>query len=312
MEVSLMYKRILATLDGSKLAEAVLPYAKELAGRLDLDIVFLHVCSPEAQPFATMHQAYVEHVAELVKQQAEAIQKKTGAPPRGRTIEVSGEVIQGYAADDILRYADEKGVDFILMASHGHSGIRRWAMGSVADKVLRASKVPVFLVRAGQPDQPTYDQWPRRTLVVPLDGSKLSEAVLPHVETLARQRGTEPTEVVLVRVCEPPVLLADYPAMMPISWDEHVAQEMARSKQTCDLYLADVEQRLKDTGLDVRSEGMVGNATDEIIGYADKHPFSIVVMATHGYSGITEWAYGNVASRVIHGASRPVFVVRPH
>ena len=65
------------------------------------------------------------------------------------------------------------------MATHGRSGIRRWIMGSVADKVLRASKVPVWLVRAGIPEEIVYVKWPKITVLVPLDGSELAESLLP-------------------------------------------------------------------------------------------------------------------------------------
>jgi nucleotide-binding universal stress UspA family protein len=307
-----MYKRMLAPLDGSELAEVVFPYAKELAGRLDLDIVFLHVCSPHESESLPVHQAYVERAAEIVRLQSREVQAKTGVQPGDKAVETRGEVAVGHPAEEIVRYADENDIDLILMATHGHSGIRRWVMGSVADKVLRVSRVPIWLVRAGIPEQVLYDEWPRRTIIVPLDGSELGESVLPHVEALAKQRGVELLDVVLLRVCEPPAISSDYPADMPLSWEEHVKQVTDHVKQVAEQYLAGVEKRLTDAGLTVRSKVLMGKPADEIIDYADKNPFNLVVMATHGLSGLSRWEYGNVANKVLHGVSSPIFLVRPH
>ena len=201
-----MYKRMLVPLDGSELAEVVFNYAKEFAGRLDLEVVLLYVSTPAEEEFLPMHRAYIEHAADIVRRQSQEVQEKTDIQPGSKAVEARGELVVGHPAEEILRYADENTIDLILMATHGRSGIRRWAMGSVADKVLRASKVPVLLVRAGIPDEIVYDKWPRRTILAPLDGSELAESVLPHVEALAKQRGTELVDVVLLRVCEPPAL----------------------------------------------------------------------------------------------------------
>jgi nucleotide-binding universal stress UspA family protein len=180
-------------------------------------------------------------------------------------------------------------VDLIMMATHGRSGISRWAMGSVADKVLRRSSVPVWLIQAAKPESAAADTWPKMTMLVPLDGSKLAESVLPHVEALAKQRGAKP-EVVLVRAFEP---LSTGPG-----------------REAPQQYLSGIEQRLSAAGLTVRSEVLEGDPAKEIVDYANEKPINLVVMATHGRSGIGRWAYGSVADKVLRRASRPVFLVR--
>jgi nucleotide-binding universal stress UspA family protein len=309
-----MYRRMLVPVDGSELAEVVFTYAKELAGRLDIDIILLHVCRPEERDRLPMHRAYIERAAETVKQQSQSVQEITGLQPGRQAVEVRGDVATGHPAEEILSYADKNSIDLILIATHGRSGVRRWVMGSVADKILRTSKVPVWLVRASIPKEVVYDQWPSRTILVPLDGSKIAEGVLPHVESLAKQRGAELVEVILLRVCEPELITSDYPdASMPLSWDEHLKRQTAYCKQLSAQYMAGIEKQLRDAGLKVRSEIITGaSPADEIISYASKNPFNLIVMATHGHSGITRWAYGSVADRVLHGVSSPIFLVRPH
>jgi len=286
-----MYKRMLVPLDGSELAELVFGYAKELAGRLDVDLILLHVSGSGEHDLLPIHRAYIERAAEILRRQSEEVQEKTRSKPGGKELEVRGELAEGHAAEEILRYADKNHIDLILMATHGRSGVKRWAMGSVADKVLRASKVPVWLVRAGVPEEIVHDKWPQRTMLVPLDGSKLAESVLPHVEALAKQRGSELVDVVLLRVCEPPVILSDYPeATMELSWEEHVQKEKEWAKEA----------------------GALGRPIDEIIDYANRNPFNLIVLSTHGRTGITRWAYGSVADKVLQRSTSPIFLVRPH
>lgn len=309
-----MYQKMLVPLDGSELAEVVFPCAKELAGRLDLEVTLLYVCSPALKQFVPMHRTYIEQAAENIKRQAREVQQRTGLPPGGKPVEVRGNLIVGHSAEEILGYAEENGTDLILMATHGRSGIRRWAMGNVADKVLRESKAPVWLVRAGATEETPYDQWPSRTLLVPLDGSELAESVLPHVEALAKQRSTEPLDVVLLRVSEPPATPFYYAPELsgvPLNWGEYMDQAVAKGKEIGKEYLNGIEKQLKRKKLKVQSEVLVGKAADEIIDYACKHPFNVIVMATHGRSGVRRWVYGSVAQNILLGVSSPILLVRP-
>ncbi len=309
-----MYRRMLVPLDGSELAEGVLTCAKELAGRLDLDVILLYVYSPDALEFAPMYQAYVERAAETIQRQSQEVRQETGIQSESKPTEVRGELAVGYPAEEILRYADENDIDLILMATHGRSGIKRWTMGSVADKVLRASNIPVLLVRAGIPDEVTCALWPMKTMLVLLDGSELAEAVLQHVEALTKQRSNEPLDVVLLRVCEPPTTPSyDSPDFsgVPLNWGDYVQQETIRGKQAAHEYLAKVEKRLKESNITVRSEVLEGKADEKIVDYANKTQFNLIVMAPHGRSGLSRWVYGSVAENVLQGVSSPILLVRP-
>ncbi|MFC1928874.1 universal stress protein [Chloroflexota bacterium] len=310
-----MYQKMLVPLDGSELAEVVFTYAKELAGRLGLEVILLHIGAPEERKFVPMHRAYIERSAEILRRQSRAIQRRMGVQAGGKPVEVRGGLVKGYPAEEILRYAYEHAVDLILMATHGRSGLKSWILGNVADKVLRVSKIPVLLVRAGIPDEIAYDKWPRLTIVVPLDGSELAEAVLPHVEALAKLRDAESVEVALLRVCEPPATPSYYVSELPevpLNWGEYMQQETNRCKQVANDYLAGVEKRFRDIGVSVRPEVLVGKAADEIVDYVKKNPFNLVVMATHGRSGLSRWIYGSVTDNILQGVSSPVLLLRTH
>jgi nucleotide-binding universal stress UspA family protein len=308
-----MYERMLVPLDRSELAEVVIPYAKELAGRLDLDVTLLHVAPPEEEDSLAMHRQYLEQVAETLHGQSHDVQRKTGTGGAAKEIHVHAELAVGHAAEEILKHSVENRADLILMATHGRSGIRRWVLGSVADKTLRASTVPVWLVRAGIREEIIHEEWLKRTMVVPLDGSQLGESVLPHVEALARQRGTGPVNVILLAVCERPFITADYPeASMSLTWDEHVKYVNEHFRHVCERSLAGPQERLEKAGINVRSEVLLGSAAHEIIEFDRKRHPTLIVMATHGRSGVSRWAYGSVADKVLHGSESPILLIRPH
>src|SRR3972149_77229 len=134
-----MYKTALVPLDGSELAEVVFNYARELAGRLGIDLILLHVYSPDEAESEPMRRSYLERVAEIIRRTSEEEREKAGIKYGDKPVKVTVHVSPGYPPDEILKYADANGVDLILMATHGRTGVKRWTMGSVADKVLRAS-----------------------------------------------------------------------------------------------------------------------------------------------------------------------------
>ena len=304
-----MYRKMLVPLDGSGFAEVVLPYAKELAARLGGEAVLLHIVSPEERSFfEPIHRAYINDTVETIRRQAKAVPVKGSAQP----IQVRGEIVVGYPDEEIPRFAVANAVDLILMATHDSSVGRHRALGHVAEKVLHQSRVPVWLVRAGVPDAVSYDKWPEKTLIVTLDGSELAESVLPHVEALVQQRG-ETVNVALIRVCEPPPMPSYYSVELsgvPLNWGQYVQQEIDQCQKISGEYLAGIEKRLKDKNIRVRSEVLTGKASNEIIGYASKNPFSLIVMTTHGRSGLGRLVYGSVAESVLLGASNPIFLVR--
>jgi nucleotide-binding universal stress UspA family protein len=312
-----MYRKMLVPLDGSKLAEETLPYVRELAGRLDLDLDFLYVGDPRMSQMTPMNQIYVDKMADSVRAQIQKIQNTTVGKETIRPIEVKSKLVTGNPADEILKYAEENKIDIIMMATHGASGVRRWALGSVAYQVLHASKIPVWLVRSGIPQETIYDKWPSRTIMVPLDGSKLAEAALPHAEAVAKQRGAQVIEVLLLCVYAPSQLLTgyfyqtNYPPIAPLNLTDYVKEENDRAKESCEKYLKEIADRLIAKGIRVRTQAVMGEAAEEIIKYANKNPFQLIVMASHGRSGLSHLAFGSVAEKVLLEANVPIFLVMP-
>ncbi len=148
-----------------------------------------------------------------------------------------------------------------------------------------------------------------RKIMVPLDGSKMAECVLPHVKNVAK--GSEGVEIVLFRVCEPPVILADYPPDLKSEWNDHVREETAHIEEQCSLYLGDIEKKLHESGLKASTKAGLGNPADEIVNYAVQNQVDLIIMATHGRSGVTRWAFGSIADKVLRSSPVPVMIIKP-
>ena len=155
-----MYQRILLTLDGSEMAEQAIPHAVNFAKAGNAQINVLCVVSPATASFSyrgeppietenepSLAQQVIE--TELVRAQDYVNEQVHALKEAGLTAE--GVSVLGHPAEAILSYAYEQKADLIVMATHGRSGLGRWAFGSVADRVLRAADVPMLLVRALEP-----------------------------------------------------------------------------------------------------------------------------------------------------------------
>jgi len=294
-----LYNKMLVPLDGSALSEVLIDYAAKVASITGLETVMFNVLPPEEKSVLPMHQAYVDMAAERIIHNGQE-----------RMVKAWGEVGIGSPAETIKKYAKKKGIDFILMATHGRSGFSRIVLGSVADALLRESRIPVWLIRAGIPEKKVKDSSPQGKVLVLLDGSKRSEAAIPHVEALAECFGAELTEVELVSVCSFPDISSDLPSHMPMSWSKQTAAEQAHSKLSTEKYLKNIAAHLLDIGLKVKWRVLTGDPAAEIIGYAARNNYSLIVMATHVRSGFSRWAFGSITEKVLMGVTTPIFLVR--
>jgi nucleotide-binding universal stress UspA family protein len=151
-----MYEKILIPLDGSDLAEQALPHAVEVANAFGSDVHIVHIVmrymggmmpyEVEYQLSESLREAALHEAHEYLNRIAETYKSKFNMP-------IHTKVIEGVVSDAILDFADFQGIDLIVMATHGRSGVSRWVFGSVAERVLRASKCPVFLIRAASEEE---------------------------------------------------------------------------------------------------------------------------------------------------------------
>ncbi|MBM4446086.1 MAG: universal stress protein [Chloroflexi bacterium] len=283
-----MYKKILVPLDGSELAEQAIPYVESLARKLNSEVVLITVCLP-GDPLERALTEYIERRAEKIQ--------SLGMKTRSLCIE-------GEPAASIINFAEKYDVSLIVISTHGRTGISHWPLGSIASKVVQRSNIPVFLVRSSYPKKAPVGKELRKILVT-LDGSQLSDAIIPYVEKLAKAMGCE---IDLLRVIEPVKLpqLAAYRDR-----EKYEKDYMAKLEREAERYLDKKKAAVSDKGIKVNAALLQGKPVETILQYTEDKSVSLIALTTHGFSGITKWAYGSVASRIVEGSTKPVLLVRP-
>lgn len=283
-----MYNKMVVLLDGSERAEVVFDYAQELAGRMHLDVELLHVCRPQEAEQAPMRRAYMEHMAAELCSKAEEIRLKYAKGDVEQCIYARGKVVVGNPAEEILKYVDENAVDLVLMSTRGGSGAGDWDIGSVANKVIHGSRVPIWLVPVELRKEIIDDTLPTRSLVVPLSGTKMSEAAVSHAVEILQQRGAE-GELVLLQVHDPGLVVS-----------RAALDDADRRRAQMKAYLEKVAGPLRDKGLTVHTEVLTGEPAEAIITYLKSHPTQLLAMATRGHRGLSRLIFGSVTENMIH------------
>jgi len=286
-----MFKKMVVLLDGSELAEVVFEYAQELSGRMHMDVELLHVCRPQEADQIPMRRAYMEHMAAVLCSKAEEVRRKYTKEAVEQCIQARGNVVVGYPAEEILKYVDENDIDLVMMSTHGSSGVKAWDLGDVANKVVHASKVPVWLVPTELREEIIADAMPKRRVVVPLSGSEQSAAAIPRAMDIISQRGAE-AELVLLHVVDPYIT--------SITLTRAALDDLDNLRARMKTYLEELARPIRESGLVVQTEVLSGDPAETIIDYLKGHPTQLLVMATRGKSGFSRMVFGSVTESVLH------------
>jgi nucleotide-binding universal stress UspA family protein len=273
-------RRLLVPLDGSALAEAILPITEALARGHDAEVLLVRVA---VAADAVEAEAYLARLARTLGER--------GLPA------VRWRVEEGEAAAAIAAAARALGADLVTMTSHGRSGLGRLLVGSVARAVVEASPVPVLVVRG----QPAW--WPGQSsrVLVPLDGSDLSSEILPVVERLG---GPLDLIIHLVHVLEPmPGRTAGESSVENDRWGRREAEAEA--------YLERYAARLESEGLRVQRAVREGVPAEVLSKYVEDEEIRLVAMTTRGRSGLGRVLVGSVAERVLDAVAVPVILWQP-
>jgi nucleotide-binding universal stress UspA family protein len=287
-----MFKKILMALDGSELSEGIIPFVEELAKAGRGQVTVLYVSNPEENPAlakarfkGTTPASYLNGVVGNLKDAGVAAD----------SLELSGK-----PAEEIVNLAKKKRYDLIAMSTHGRSGIGRLVYGSTTDKVIHATGLPMLL---NKPQVKKAGNGSLRVTVVPLDGSELGESVLPTVEEFASRLAMS---IALIRVV--PTASMAFAGVDPQAYDPRMNEYMMESASE---YLKERSGALKSRGVKVTTKAVRGDAANNIIDYAGDMPGSLIVMSTHGRSGVGRFVLGSVADRVLRASPRPVLLLRP-
>lgn len=309
-------KHILVPLDGSSLAERVLPYVREIAKIAKVDVTLLQVLDDRGQEAFIAEDAMVAHAdgthTEAPRrppydaedaEYARIYMTDMVGDLRRDGIEAQSIIRVGQPAEIIVEMAGAAGT-MIAMATHGYSGVRRLALGSVADKVVHLSEGPVFLVRGDvEVAAPRFHR-----LLVPLDDTPVAKQVLPCAIDFAEQAGAE---LLLLRAIQP--FVDHYAELQPFGYaqppdEQWLMEQRAEVKRDLLGHAELVRQRHAAT----RAMVCDGDPAEVIVEEAQRLCADVIIMATHGRSGLQRWAMGSVADTVLHHTCKPMVLVRAH
>ena len=301
----LWIRSILLPLDGSAFAERAWPWATALArkARARLRLVLVHQ-SPEPQPSdARSRQLHTRIQLALRKSQREYL-RATAARLKGEgPLKVATVTLDGAPAPAIAAYTREVGVDLVVMTTHGRGGLERAWLGSVADHLVRALEIPLLLIR---PDEGAASPLETREILLPLDGSRRSEAALPPAMAIASMLGASLT---LLQSVSPVPAVGGAPTPFARSSDEELTA--LRRGEARD-YLESVAEGIAAAGIQARPTAVLAPAPLEAIRAAARAPgVGMIAVATHGRSGLGRMVLGSVADKLVRTSELPVLVTRP-
>ena len=312
-----MFKKILVPLDGSVEAETVLPFVRDIAVRFNSEVDILSVgLGSKTRRVNQLLEDYVHHAVEHLQENAitcravllySDAQKETldfaEVVTQQRQLKAKGKVTYGGPAESILLYTQQNRVNLIIMATHGHSGLRRWWLGSVFEKVVSQCTVPVLVIHSKHVKEIDRDRRATfKRILTPLDGSETGESSLHDAEALALKTGAS---MVLLHVIPKPH------AVEARLLGPEFANFVKTMHDAGEKYLNRVSNRLSEKGIAVTTRIVSGDPAQQIINVAAHEKADLIAMSTHGRSGIARFVMGSVADKILHASNLPMWLVRP-
>jgi len=301
-----MFQRILVPLDGSPRAELILPHVEHLWKREASELLLVRSVSADSPANGGYDSA-----PSLVHERNDAESYLHGVARRliNAGAKVLTRVLEGSPSGAILDAPRREGATMIAMTTHGRTGLLRWLMGSVADKVVRASDVPVLLLRpfhfAGPPavESAISREAPFQRILIATDDSPNSMAIVDPAMEFAAPFGSE---IIALHVWDSYALDgAPLPGMeagmprpqeAPLPSEDKVTERMAR--------------RLSPSGLKVTRATRYGEPASEILDHSFEHKVDLIALATDNSRELSRWMTGSVAERVLRSAGIPLLIVR--
>lgn len=298
-----MIKRILVPLDGSQLAESVVPFARYLATGLPAMLTLLHVIDPDRLTVPESDWISADGIEGRSESGALTYLKRKADQLRSEGCTAEALLRYGKPADVIAGYGDGSSSTLIAMTAFGRAGLRQGGVGSVANRVLQSARCSVLLFHPYRPQQAANDAGALSEVIVPLDGSQLGENAIPIARHLASGLGSGVTLVQAV--------LAGSPLYLGEATYVHLEAPLDGPEPATWSYLHSVARRLERDGVAAHGQLLSGDAGKAIVDYATRWAGALIVMATRGSADSERPRSGSVADYVVRSCPHPVLIVRP-
>lgn len=294
----IVFKKILVPLDGSELAERALYPALTVAQQTRGQVILLSVPILK-HVFVTERAGYglllPNNSFEKSRQELIAYLQSIRESQEEADFNVCTRVLDGDPASVIVDAATEEGVDLIAMSTRGHSGLTHWMIGSVTEKVLRAASCPVLVIRSSKVIS---------KILITLDGSELSEQALKPGFEFARCVEAEVFLLQVLNILSP----------SEVRWLNELEAGLAdRLREDSKAYLKTIAGDYRDAvgGKGVQTIVRAGHAASKILDTVENLDIDLIVLATHGRTGLRRWVYGSVTEKILRSTNCAMLVVRP-
>lgn len=296
-----MFDRILIPLDGSSLAECVLPHVVAVARAFGSQVTLLQVLE---RTQTTSPTRFVDPLGWYMSEaESRAYLDRWTARLQEVGLQTECVLLEGQAAERIIEFARDSDVGLIVLSSHGRSGLSGWNVSSIVLKIILRAYLPVMIVRAYQATVSDLTGLNYRRILAPLDSSQRAECVLPLVMTLAQ---FHEAELLAVHVVSRPQMPRRAPAAREDT--ELVNQIVERNRIEAARYLEQLESWL-DVSVETRLV-VSDNAAATLHDLVDQENVDLVVLSAHGYSGGTKWPYGSLVTNFIGYGTTPLLIVQ--
>jgi nucleotide-binding universal stress UspA family protein len=296
-----MFDNILVPLDRSVLAECVLPHAVVIARAFRSQVTLLSVLERGTRQNCTYGVDPLEW--RIMKAEAESYLRGVADQLKEIGLPVKRQTLEGEAAEQILSFAHNSGVNLIIRSSHGQSGLTGWNISSVVQKIVMRAPTSIMIVRAYKDKPANLGDLRYQRLLVPMDGSRRAEWVWPIATNLAAAEGAE---IVLAHVVRPP----EMPRRMPPSVEDRELADsvVKRNEEEARRYMDELRSSEPSS---VHSCVLVGDHVPAMLHrLADEVGVDLVVLSAHGYSGGARFLYGGVVTSFIIYGSTPVLIAQ--
>ena len=294
-----MVNSILVPLDGSPLAECVLPHVVAIGRAFNARIILLHVLhvsrsDDKDRLFDLLNWQINKTSAILYLEKISHQLEKSG-------LQTDIVILEGLVTESIIEFAQSHGMKLVILSSHGQSGLRKCRISTVTDEIIEGAPTSIFIVRASH-----LLDLPYHRILVPLDGSLRAENVLPMATLIAH---THKAQIHILHVVKTPDLARRLP---PQQEDIDLSNQIvARNREAALLYLDQIQSDSAFAGIDLKTHLIISNnATLSLHEWVDREQIDLVALSAHGYSGNNTWPYGSMANNFILYGKVPLLVVQ--
>jgi nucleotide-binding universal stress UspA family protein len=302
-----MFDTILVPLDGSQLADCVLPHVFAMSRPFDAEITLLRML--EKNQAGTSAQLFDLVNWQINKTRAALYLNKIYDRFQKLNIRARITILEGLIAEGITEYSQTQGMKLIVLSSHGRNGLTQWGISSMTQKIILSAQTSLLIVRAHQYSDHSGDlseSLAYQRILIPLDGSQRAENVLPIVTQLAQ---FHKSQIHLVQVVQTPEMARQMP---PTREDAELSnQVVARNREEAERYLEQLKSRSYLEGLVIQTHLIISdNVSVALHQLVDQEQIDMVALSAHGYSGNHQWPYGSITNNFILYGKAPLLVVQ--